>query len=177
MRPIPQFTGGFEVHDDLRHYRPMFEAIERRVLATVEMAAHERLRAATVIAVAGLGLCLGQSGEATGWATLLNNAAAQAESTSIVAVIAAHAGVIFCLICSAAALHTRMIHLIVLAAAGCASTSVLAMLSIWTRQSAHDSSTLAGPGSGALIGLLTAVVLTGLWTRLALRPERRVFTY
>jgi hypothetical protein len=79
MRPIPQFTGGFEVHDDLRHYRPMFEAIERRVLATVEMAAHERLRAATVIAVAGLGLCLGQSGEATGWATLLNNAAAQAE--------------------------------------------------------------------------------------------------
>ncbi|MDZ7914929.1 MAG: hypothetical protein U5O16_24355 [Rhodococcus sp. (in: high G+C Gram-positive bacteria)] len=155
----------------------MFEAIERRVLATVEMAAHERLRVAVAIAIAGLSLCLCQAGAATGWATLLNNAAAQAESTSVIAVIAAHAGVIFCLICSAAALHTRMFHLIVLAAAGCAITSVLAVLAIWTRQSAPDSSTLAGPGPGALIGLLTAVSLTALWTRLALRPERRVLTY
>jgi hypothetical protein len=71
---------------------------------------------------------------------------------------------------SGAGVLTRRWAVAWLATAGCAVSSVMGVLAIWSRQTTLPGTEHAGPGVGLLLGLLAVVVLTATWVRLVWSP-------
>jgi hypothetical protein len=160
------------VNDDLRDYRTMFASIEKRVLYGMDMTVAERLRLVGLVTLSAVGLFMSQTGSVSGWSVLVNSPAAQSESTNLLSALAVHGIAVFCIASSVAALYCRTFPVLFLATAGCAVTSVMAMMAIWSRQSLPVSSGLSGPGPGAVVGFLGAVTLTILWTNILAKAPR-----
>ena len=73
----------------------------------------------------------------------------------------------FAIVCSAAALLTRLWVLAWLAAYGCGVSSVNGVWAIWSQQ----TGAAGGPGFGLVLGVLAVVLLTFVWAGAALRRD------
>ncbi len=159
------------MYDDLRDYHTMFESIERRVLRGESVTALERIGLTLGVCVSIVGLFLPYVGTTRGWSILVNSSAAQEESPNIIASLAVHASVVFCVLCSAAALYCCALPITVLTATGCAGATCLLSATVSSHMSHTEPSGLSGPGPGLIAATIGAAVLAGLWMRAAAHSQ------
>ncbi|SHF38831.1 Rv2732c family membrane protein [Streptoalloteichus hindustanus] len=150
---------------DLARLRAEIDAVEHGVLRRIEPGAKAMLVTVCVVALL-VAAILPWVGDTTGWQVLLGQAA-PGQRVHLVPVL--FSGAVFLLggLLSVLTLATRRWALAWASAWGCAFSTVLGALSVWTQQTGRIHDPGPGPGAGLIVAVAAVFLLTIQWFRIA----------
>lgn len=153
---------GSDRNGDFEAYRAEIEAAERRVASEIDPGGRALVVAIAVFVLLASFL-LPHTGHVRGWDVLFAGNGSDEAMVTLPSRLFMWLALVFGVGFSMLALLTRRWAVAWTALAGCAVTSVIGMLAVWSRQTAFG---YPGPGIGLILSWLTVMVLTFHWARL-----------
>jgi hypothetical protein len=143
-------------------FKKDIDAVERHLASEIEPGARALVVAILVFILIG-SFALPHAGGARGWDALVYDPAAAQVAVAVPSRLFTWLALVFGVGFSMLALLTRRWVLAWVALAGCALTSAVGLLAVWSRQTVAAGH--PGPGIGLIIAWITVILLTFHWAR------------